>query len=149
MAVSPIPEGMQSITPYLIVVGADRLVAFLREAFGAEELFRMARPDGTIQHAKVRVAGSIVELADGAGGYPPRPGAIHLYVDDADATYRRAIEAGAASLYEPADMPYGERSGGVVDPTGNHWYIATQTEVLDRAELDRRVAGVDAGSPAR
>jgi len=124
---SHIPEGMTSVTPYLIVDGAPDLIDFLETAFDAEVLDRTDGDDGAIRHASVRLAGSIVEISDARDEWPARPGSIHLYVEDCDAAYRRAIEAGATSLFEVADMFYGERSGGVVDPQGNHWYIATHT----------------------
>ena len=85
----------------------------------------MPKPDGTIMHAEVRIGDSPVELADANTQYPPRPTAIHLYVSDADAVYRRAIQAGATSTHEPVDQPYGDREAGVKDPFGNYWYIAT------------------------
>jgi uncharacterized glyoxalase superfamily protein PhnB len=83
------------------------------------------KPDGTIMHAEVRIGGSPVELADANAEYPPRPTAIHLYVSDADAVYRRALEAGATSTHEPVDQPYGDREASVKDAFGNYWYIAT------------------------
>jgi PhnB protein len=124
-AVNPIPAGFHSITPYLIVEGADRFLEFLRQAFGAEQKLRVPKPDGSIMHAEVRIGDSPVELADANDQYPARPTAIHLYVNDADAVYRRAIEAGATSTQEPVDQPYGDREAGVKDPCGNYWYIAT------------------------
>lgn len=136
--VKPIPEGFHSITPYLIVQGAERLIEFLQQAFGAELIYTSKKPDGTIGHSEMRIGDSMIELADGNEQWKPMTAAIHLYVPDTDATYRRAIEAGATSLYEPADMFYGERSGGVADPSGNHWYIATRQENLSEEELHRR-----------
>jgi PhnB protein len=119
------PEGYNTAIPYLIVSNADALLTFLKEAFSTEELVCARHPDGTIQHAGVRIGDSVIEMAEAGERWTPRPGAVHLYVPDADAAYQRAIQAGATSLFEPADMSYGERSGGVQDPTGNHWYIAT------------------------
>ena len=124
-AVNPIPEGFHSITPYLIVEGADRFLEFLKQAFGAEQKLRVPRPDGRIMHAEVRIGDSPVELADANTQYPPRPTSIHLYVSDADAVYQRALQAGATSTHEPVDQPYGDREAGVKDAFGNYWYIAT------------------------
>jgi uncharacterized glyoxalase superfamily protein PhnB len=124
-AVNPIPAGFHSITPYLVVEGADRFLAFMKQAFGAEQRVRVPKPDGTIMHAEVRIGDSPVELADANDQYPARPTAIHLYVSDADAVYQRAIQAGASSTHEPVDQPYGDREAGVKDPCGNYWYIAT------------------------
>ena len=138
--VNPIPAGYHSVTPYLIVDGAARLIEFMQQAFGAEEIYRSAKPDGTLGHCQVRIGDSMVELADGNEQWKTMRSALHLYVPDTDATFRRAIEAGATSLFEPADMFYGDRSGGVVDPAGNHWYIATRKEELSEEEIERRAA---------
>jgi PhnB protein len=127
-AVPYIPAGFRSVAPYVIVPGADRLIAFMKQAFGAEEVFRHAEPDGTVVHAEVRIGDSMLELSDGGPDWPSRPAAIHLYVPDADATYARAMAAGARSLLAPMDMPYGDREGDVTDPFGNNWYIATHLQ---------------------
>jgi uncharacterized glyoxalase superfamily protein PhnB len=123
-----IPAGFRSITPYLIVGGAAKLIDFMRQAFGAEEVLRVTEPNDAIRHAQVRIGDSMLELSDGAEGWPPRPAAIHLYVPDADATYARAVAAGAATLIAPTDMPYGDREADVTDPFGNNWYIGTRKE---------------------
>jgi PhnB protein len=123
-----IPAGFRSLTPYLIVRGAAKLIDFMRQAFGAEEMLRATESDGTIMHAQVRIGDSILELSDGAEAWLPRPAAIHLYVSDADATYARAVAAGAATLIAPTDMPYGDREADVTDPFGNNWYIGTRKE---------------------
>ncbi len=123
-----IPAGFSSITPYVIVRGADKFIEFVKQAFGAEEVFRMNQPDGTIGHAEVRIGDSMLELSDGAEAYPPRPTAIHLYVPDADVTYARAAAAGAKTLIAPTDMPYGDREADITDPFGNNWYIGTRKQ---------------------
>jgi len=123
-----IPAGFSSITPYVIVRGADEFIAFVKQAFGAEEIFRMNLPDGTIGHAEVRIGDSMLELSDGGEAYPPRPSAIHIYVPDADATYARATAAGGKTLIGPTDMPYGDREADITDPFGNNWYIGTRKE---------------------
>lgn len=146
MTVHFIPDGFHTVTPYLTVEGADRLLAFLKAAFDAEEVLCMKRSDGTINHAAVRIGDSMIELADAKADWAPMPGAIHLYVQDADATYQRSLQAGATSLQEPADMYYGERGAAVKDPVGNHWYIATRTEDLSPEELaEREVAASGVG----
>jgi len=120
------PQGYSTVTPYFIVAGADRFIEFLRNGFDAEELERHTRPDGSIQHAACRIGDSIIEIGGGTNeDFPPMNNAIHLFVEDADEVYNRALKAGARSLYEPQNHDYGERSGGVEDPFGNHWYIAT------------------------
>ena len=123
--VKPIREGFHTITPYLIGPGAAELIEFLKQAFGAIEVFRAKRPDGAIMHAEVRINDSMIEMGDATAQYPPVPAAIHLYVEDVDAVYSRALQAGATSMQEPVDQPYGDREAGVKDSSGNHWYIAT------------------------
>jgi len=143
MAAKPIPDGYHTVTPYLVVQGAAKVIDFMREAFEAEETFRMAQPDGTIGHAEVRIGDSVVMLGDASGAEnPPMPGMIHLYVNDADAVYERALRAGATSLREPADQFYGDRSAGVKDVAGNHWWIATHIEDVSPEEIEKRAAAV-------
>ncbi len=138
MAVKPIPEGYHSVTPYLVVQGAPTLIDFLKQAFDATEIFRMARPDGTTMHAEVRIGDSIVMMGEPMGQFQPMPGSIYLYVHDADATYQRALQAGATSIMEPADQFYGDRHAAVKDPVGNHWWIATHQEDVPPEEIARR-----------
>jgi PhnB protein len=121
------PEGFHSITPYLQVEGAGRLIEFLKNAFGAEEIFRVPRGN-EIAHALLRIEGSMIEVADAIDKYKPNPTAIWLFVKDADAIYARALTAGATSLHEPNDQDYGDREASVKDPFGNHWYIATHRQ---------------------
>ena len=121
-----VPVGLRTVTPSLHVHGADKFIEFLQNSFGAEEPSIHRAPDGTISYAQIKIGDSIIEMSEAHGPYQPKPVAIHVYVPDADAVYKRAIEAGGTSLGEPKDQPYGERSGGVKDPFGNHWYIATR-----------------------
>jgi uncharacterized glyoxalase superfamily protein PhnB len=138
VAVNPIPEDYHSVTPYLKVRDASGLIDFLRQAFDAEERDRMERPDGKIMHAEVRIGDSVVMLGDVAEGEAPMPTTLNLYVEDVDATYRRALAAGATSVREPADQFYGDRSGGVQDPFGNQWWISTHVEDVSPEEVRRR-----------
>src|ERR671918_1310451 len=138
MAVKPIPDGYHTLTPYLIVEGASSLIEFLKEAFDAQETERVAQPDGNIMHAEVRIGDSVLMLSDAMGERKPMPTGIYLYVNDADATYQRALQAGATSLMEPANQFYGDRTASLVDPVGNHWWIATHIEDLQPDELARR-----------
>lgn len=123
---SHVPEGYHTITPYPVVHGVARLLDFLRDAFGAEELGRYAGEDGRIMHVAVRIGDSVLEMGEPGGQWRPMPSSLHLYVPDVDAVYARAIEAGGESLYEPDLKPYGDREAGVRDPSGNFWYIATR-----------------------
>jgi len=120
--------GFRTVTPYLIVQGAPGLIDFMRQVFDATEIRRDLHSDGSIMNAEMRIGDSIVELAEAGGDGPAMPCGLHVYVPDTDATYQRALQAGASSLYAPADMPYGERSAGVRDASGNSWYIATFQE---------------------
>jgi PhnB protein len=127
-------EGYHSVTPYITVQKAPELVDFVKQAFGATEVFRTTGSAGGL-HCEVRIGESMVMIGGGPG-MSERPTAIHLYVPDVDDTFRRAIAAGATSLFEPADQPYGERSGAVEDAAGNRWYIATTVVPLSQIDKD-------------
>ncbi|MGA9943834.1 MAG: VOC family protein [Candidatus Cybelea sp.] len=118
MMTKSMPEGWHSVTPRLVVHDPAKLVEFLKKAFGASGVFTADVP------SIARIGDSIV-MVSGAGPREPTPAFLYLYVDDVDSTYRRALEAGAACLEEPADMPYGDRRAMVKDPCGNDWQIAT------------------------
>ena len=119
------PSGLRAVTPYLHPVGAPRLIEFLEAAFGATPAERHLGDDGTIQHAKVRIGGSFVEMGEAHGPWQPMPGTFYLYVDDADSSFQQALRAGATRVEAPADQPYGERRAAVRDPFGHVWYLAT------------------------
>ena len=113
-----------SIIPYIIVRPAGRFIDFLKASFGGTERLRVPTSDGSIMHAEMAIGNGLIELSDGSAQYPEAPCAIHLYVDNADKTYQRALQAGATSIYAVADQPWGDRQGAVKDSFGNHWYIA-------------------------
>ena len=120
-------EDYHTVTPYLIVSDVPRLIRFLAEAFGASERMRVPRPDGSVMHAEVRLGDSVLMMGEPTGTFGEMPASIFLRVPDSDAAYRKAIEAGATSVFEPMDMPQaGERYGGVKDPCGNLWWPATR-----------------------
>lgn len=137
MAVKPIPDGYHSVTPYLMVENAGKLIDFLKQAFGATETERVSRPDGGVMHAEVRIGNSPVMMGEPMGR-PAMPAGLYLYVEDVDAIYAQALAAGATSLMAPADQFYGDRSGGVTDPAGNTWWIATHIEDVPHDELAKR-----------
>ncbi len=139
MGVNPIPEGYRTVTPYLVVEGAATVLDFVKQAFGAEEKFRMETPDGKIGHAEAKIGDSIVMMGDAGEEHPAMPAMIHLYVEDCDTTYERALAAGGASEREPTDQFYGDRSAGVRDSTGNLWWIATHVEDVPEDELTKRI----------
>jgi PhnB protein len=126
--IKAVPEGHHTVTPYLVVSGVAKLIEFAKQAFGAEEVFLSKRPDGSVQHAEVKIGDSRVMMGEGAPGGKNFPGMLHLYIEDVDAVYQRAIQAGAKSLREPADQPHGDRMGGVEDAFGNQWWIATHVK---------------------
>ena len=136
--VKPVPDGFHTITPYLTVPAVGKLIDFLKRAFDATEIERMQRPDGTVHHAEVKIGDSIIMLGEPPDPSKSKPAALYLYVNDVDATYRRAILAGATSLSEPADMFYGDRGAGVEDGSGNTWWIATHIEDVAPEEVQRR-----------
>ena len=136
--IDPIPEGHHTITPYLIVTDATAALSFMERAFGAEVLGRHADASGRVVHAEARIGDSRVMLGESTGEWPPTRSMLHLYVEDVDAWHRRAVEAGARSLREPENMDYGDRSGGVEDPFGTQWWIATHVEDVSPEELERR-----------
>jgi PhnB protein len=122
---SYVPKGLNAVNAYLHPLRAEPLIAFLKRAFGAQEVAKYASPDGVVHHAQIRVGDSVLEMGDAHGKYEPMPAMFYLYVPDCDAVYRRALAAGGKSLHELTDQPYGDRSGAVTDPFGNIWYIAT------------------------
>jgi len=122
---SYVPEGLNNVNVYLHPLRAEPVINFLKRAFGAREIMKYASPDGVVHHAEIRVGSSVVEMGEAHGKYPPMPAMFYLYVPDVDRVYRSALAAGATSMSEPVDQPYGDRSGGVKDAFGNQWYIAT------------------------
>jgi PhnB protein len=147
MSTNGIRPGFHSLTPYLRVADARKLIAFAKAAFQAEEI-EVYEDGGRVVHAEIRIGDSIVELGEPGGQTPLAPVALHLYLPAVDDVYRRAIEAGATSMMAPADMPYGDREGDVKDAWGNHWYIATHLgishvpENLRTVTISLRVVGV-------
>jgi PhnB protein len=144
----PIPDGYHAVTPYLIVSGGAKALDFYREAFGAVERLRIPGPAGRIGHAEIVIGGSCIMLADehpeidavGPHTVGGSPVGLHLYVEDVDAVVARAVAAGATLTRPVADQFYGDRIGGITDPFGHRWWIATRKEDLSSEELQRRAA---------
>ncbi len=122
------PDNYSTVSPYLVVEGAGRTIEFLTKVFDAVELCRYAGPDGKVMHAEVRIDDSIVMLADAGGEWPPMPSNVHVYVKDVDATYERALAAGAESVQKPVKKDDADKRGGVKDAGGTTWWIGTQVE---------------------
>lgn len=146
MGVKPIPEGYHAVTPYLIVAGADKAIAFYKRAFRATELLRMAEPGGKVGHAEIEIGDSKVMLADehpeigfrspeAIGGTPV---SLAVYVEDVDDRFNEAVEAGAKVLKPVANQFYGDRSGTLVDPFGHIWTLSTHIEDVPPDELRKR-----------
>jgi PhnB protein len=139
-SVKTIPDGYHTVTPYLLVQGAEKLIDFVKKVFDAKETVRMSMPDGAIGHAEVRLGDSVIMLSEAQGGeYKPMPSGIYLYVENCDAIYKRALEAGATSIMQPTDQFYGDRSASIKDQFGNIWYVATHIEDLSNEELTKRM----------
>jgi len=132
------PPGYATVTPWVISRDTGRLIDFVRDAFGAEELGRMAGPDGGVGHAEVRIGDSVVMMFDALDGWPDTPAFLRLFVSDADETGRRAIAAGATPVTEVTGLFFGDRVGRVRDPLGNLWWIQAHVEDVDPAELATR-----------
>ena len=124
------PAGYSTVSPYLVVSGAQGVIEFIKAVFGGEQLRRHDRPDGTIGHAEMRIDDTVVMIADASGPWPPSPTCLHVYVADVDVVYQRALAAGAESIMAPQqkdETTDTDRRGGVRDSGGNQWWIAMQT----------------------
>lgn len=139
-AVKPVPDGYHTVTPYFTVANAATFLAFLKQAFNAEETFNMAGPDGSIRHAEARIGDSMVMIGQAGSESKLRPNTIYLYVPNVDAAYTKAVAAGAKSIQEPTTHFYGDRSANVEDSQGNAWWIATHVEDVSSEDLERRAA---------
>lgn len=120
------PEGYASVSVYVMAEGAQRVIDFLKATFDAKETRRYDNPDGTIGHVEVQIDDTVVMLAEAGEGFPAFPVWLHVYVPDVDATYQCALAAGGVSVQEPVQKGDPDRRGGVKDPAGNTWWIATQ-----------------------
>jgi PhnB protein len=146
--VKPIPAGYPRVTPYLIVEGAGKAIDFYRSVFGAEERFRLPAPEGRVGHAELQIGDSVIMLADQAPEMDARdpnavggtPVSLHVYVEDSDAVFARAIEAGAHELRPVEDRFYGDRSGAFEDPFGHRWDVSTHVEDVPPQEMSKRMA---------
>jgi PhnB protein len=155
--VKAIPDGYRTLTPYLVVKGADKAIEFYKKAFGAEEICRMPGPDGkSVMHAELRIGDSMLMLSDEfpqGGSVSPATlkgttSAIHVYVNDVDSIFNRAVSAGAKAAMPLQDMFWGDRFGKLTDPFGHSWSLATHKEDVSPEEMQKRAAAAFSAGPA-
>ena len=151
MAVKPVPDGYHrakayhTVQPYIMIDGVVAAIAFYQKAFGASERLCMKHPDGRVAHAEIQIGDSVIMMSDDSPEmdcYSPKhfggsPVTLMLYTEDCDAVYKQAIAAGATSVREPADQPYGDRMCGVLDPFGYKWWIGTHIKDMSKEELEK------------
>jgi len=155
MPAKPIPDGYQSVTPYLIISGANAAIEFYKDVFGASERMRLAMPGGNVGHAELLIGGSVIMLADECPEIDARspktvggsPVMLHLYVEDVDAVVARAAAAGAKILQPVETKFYGDRGGSIADPFGHIWHVATHVEDVTPEETQRRAAALNPDAP--
>lgn len=149
-AVKPVPDGYHTVTPYLVVRDAAAALAFYAKAFGAEELFRMPGPGGVVMHAELKIGDSIVMLGEESpqmGTSAPQtvggtPVSLMVYLNDVDASFSRAAQAGCTVQMPPTDMFWGDRYGKLQDPFGHHWSLATHKEDVSPEDMAKRMAAM-------
>lgn len=143
--VKPIPEGMSTVTPHLVCAGAAEAIEFYKRAFQAEEVLRLPDPGGKLMHAQIRIGNSALMLVDeypdcgclGPGALKGSAVTLHLYVEDADSFFARAVAAGATVTMPLEDMFWGDRYGKLVDPFGHHWSVATHIRDMTPEEIEQ------------
>ena len=138
MSVKPIPEGYQQAIPYLVVLDAKAQMDFLLNVFDGKEINRMTTPDGSVVHGEVKVGDSVIMIGQAREESQVRKSMVYLYMEDCDAYFNKAKEAGATVVSELEDQFYGDRHGAVEDSNGNQWYIVTHQEEVSPEELQKR-----------
>jgi uncharacterized glyoxalase superfamily protein PhnB len=122
--VMKIPENYNTVMPYLILKDAAGFLNFTKNLFNAKELQKVTDDNGGIRHAEIRIGGSTIMIGGSGGEWKPQPAGLYINVEDANESYKKAIELGAESVLEPSDQSYG-RSGGIIDPFGNTWWLTS------------------------
>ncbi len=148
MSVQPIPEGFNTVSCYLVVSNSVEAMAFYEKAFGAEPGMRMAGPGDSTMHAEVTIGNSVVMMSDENPAWDTKSpltlggngSSLHIYTEDVDAAFKRAVDAGCSVVFPVADMFWGDRYGKVKDPYGHEWGLATHTEDLSPEEIGKRQA---------
>lgn len=138
MTTKSIRDGFHAITPYIFAQNAPRLIEFISAAFAGELAYSKERPDGSIIHAEMRVGDSMLMLGQASADFGPMPTSIYLYVTDCDTVCQTALNSGGVSVFPIMTLPSGERYGGVKDPCGNIWWVATHVEDVPPEEQDKR-----------
>ena len=152
--VEPIPEGFPRVTPYLVIDGAAAAIDFYKSVLGASERMRMGGEGDKIGHAELEIGNSVIMLADehaeinarGPKSVGGTPVTLHVYVEDADRVFERAIDAGATALRAVEDKFYGDRMGTFEDPFGHQWHVATHVEDVPPEEMSKRMAEAEAAA---
>lgn len=139
MSIQPIPTGYTPVTPMLMASPAEELVTFIKEVFGAEERLRMPMPNGQIGHCELIANGGLIMVADAMEPFGANQTGVHIYVDDVDATYDKALSLGSTSLMAPENMFYGDRTSAVRDQWGNTWNISRHIEDVSEADMQTRM----------
>jgi PhnB protein len=138
MKPSPNSHDYRTVTPYLKLPNCERLIEFLKNAFGATETSKLSKPDGSVLHAEIYIGNTLLMVHEQPGHWTPKPCTLYLRVEDTDAAYKQAIAAGAVSIFEPTNMYYGARVACVTDVAGNDWWIATHVENISLEETQQR-----------
>lgn len=138
MAVKPVPEGYQTVTPYLTLQNPEAVMDFLKRTFDTQEIEAMRDEQGKVRHAEMKVGTSVLMFGRARDQWTPRPATFYVYVADCDAVYKKALAAGGKSITEPTNQFYGDRHAAVSDSEGNQWWIATHVEDVPPEEMDRR-----------
>lgn len=137
-SVQPIPEGFSTVSQFIMADDVEKIINFCQKAFDAQIVSELRSSDGKIWHAQVKIGESMILFGDTMGMHAGTTSCTYLYVKDANAMYQKAINAGGKSVQEPKDMFYGDHSGGITDPAGNYWFVATHIEDVKQDELERR-----------
>jgi uncharacterized glyoxalase superfamily protein PhnB len=135
----PIPDGYNRACPYLVCNNAAEVMEFVKKTFGAEERGTLMMPDGKVAHGELRIGDSVIMISDGSPDKPKMPGLVHVYVENSDEVYARALAAGGTSLSAVETMFYGDRSGGVQDVGGNQWWISTRVKDVSVEEMQKQM----------
>jgi len=141
-SVRAVPEGFQTVTPYLVVDNAAKLIEFIKNTFDSKVTFISNRDENKIMHATVSIGTSTIMISDIMEGMQPQTAMLYLYLEDADGVFKKAMDGKATLVREPKTEFYGDRAGAVKDEWGNVWWIATHVEDVDPEELDRRLKEV-------